>query len=107
MKKILLATLLVMSTVVSANPAHDMVMGMSTQNKESIMGKLLRASGKSCSYVSKVKFIGKVDGDVAMWAVKCPFDSFLIKLLPDASGSTRISSCGVMKTFTGVDCWKS
>lgn len=90
----------------SANPAHDQLSAMSEQQRQSVLAELLVKSGERCSSVTKTFYQGSDKKGNAFWNASCAKgDSFVIELNNDATGSTRILSCKVLKAVNAGTCF--
>ena len=90
----------------SANPAHDQLSAMSEQQRQSVLAAFLVKSGERCSSVTKTFYQGRDKKGNAFWNAACAKgDSFVIQVNNDATGSTRILSCKVLKAVNGGTCF--
>ena len=90
----------------SANPAHDQLSAMSEQQRQSVLAAFLVKSGERCSSVTKTFYQGSDKKGNAFWNAACAKgDSFVIQVNNDATGSTRILSCKVLKAVNGGTCF--
>jgi len=97
---------LISSLVANANPAHEQLSSMSESQRKSALAGLLVRSGERCSSVSRTFYQGSDKIGNAFWNAACVGgDSFVIQINNDASGSTRILSCSVLKNVGGGTCF--
>ena len=90
----------------SANPAHEQLSSMSEQQRQSALAALLVKSGERCANVTKTFYQGNDKKGNAFWNAACANgDSFVIQLNNDATGSTRILGCRVLKALNGGICF--
>jgi hypothetical protein len=96
-----------LSGVAQANQAHSTIMKLSEQNRQGLFTKFLTKSGESCSGVNKTFYQGSDGEGSAFWNVACNGgQSYSIMLKNDATGSTRIMDCKLLKAVTGSPCFK-
>ncbi|MFZ2627533.1 MAG: hypothetical protein WAX67_01475 [Rugosibacter sp.] len=89
-----------------ANPAHDQLSSMSEQQRQSVLAMFLVKSGEQCSSVTKTFYQGSDKKGNAFWNAACTGGtSFVIQVNNDATGSTRILSCKVLKAVNGGTCF--
>lgn len=89
-----------------ANPAHEQLSSMSEQQRQSVLAKFLVKSGERCSSVTKTFYQGSDKKGNAFWNAACAGgDAFVIQVNNDATGSTRILSCEVLKAVNGGTCF--
>lgn len=92
---------------VFANPAHKMLSAMSEQERARAMTGFLRKSGESCDSATRTFYQGSEKNGNAHWAVACKNGrSYLIQVMNDSTGSTRILDCKVLKVVAGSECFK-
>lgn len=92
-------------TLAWANPAHEQVRKMSANERNTFFAQFLRRSGKDC-HVTRNFYQGSTKGGDAFWNVACKGkDGYSIMIRNDASGSTRILECRVLKAVTGTSCF--
>jgi hypothetical protein len=89
----------------SGNRANDVLSGMSEPDRAAALVKTL--GGEPCGAVSRTFYQGILAKDrSAFWNVRCSNGrSYAISINNDATGSTRILDCKVLKTIAGVDCF--
>lgn len=89
-----------------ANPAHEQLSSMSEQQRQSALAAFLVKSGEQCSSVTKTFYQGSDKKGNAFWNAACTGGaSFVIQVNNDATGSTRILSCKVLKAVNGGTCF--
>ena len=64
----------------------------------------LEGSGENC-VVKENFFQGMTKDDQAIWNVRCT-NGKAFMMEPDATGSTKILECSVLKFISGVECFK-
>lgn len=90
-----------------ANPAHKMLSAMSGQERARAMTGFLRKSGESCDSATRTFYQGSEKNGNAHWAVACKNGrSYLVQVMNDSTGSTRILDCKVLKAVAGSECFK-
>jgi hypothetical protein len=100
------AIALLMALAAHANPAHEQLSSMSEQQRRSVLATFLVKSGEQCSSVTKTFYQGSDKKGNAFWNAACAGgDSFVIQVNNDATGSTRILSCKVLKAVNGGTCF--
>jgi len=106
-RTLMLVVVPLVASAAIANPAHDKLSSLSEPECAAMLAKLLQASGEQCSSVSRTFFQGR-DGDGnAYWNVVCAKGtSYSIRVDNNATGSTRITDCDVLKRV-GAPCFKS
>lgn len=100
------ATPFFLALAAHANPAHDQLSSMSEQQRRSVLATFLVKSGEQCSSVTKTFYQGSDKKGNAFWNAACARgDSFVIQVNNDATGTTRILSCKVLKAVNGGTCF--
>jgi hypothetical protein len=90
-----------------ANPAHDRIAAMSEQDRAGVFAKLLEASGEKCKKVNRTFFQGTTKNGDAFWNAECQNGAaYLVSVSNNASGSTSIMSCAVLKKMNAETCFK-
>jgi len=90
-----------------ANPAHKMLSDMSEQERARAITGFLRKSGESCDSATRTFYQGSEKNGNAHWAVACKNGrSYLVQVMNDSVGSTRILDCKVLKAVAGSECFK-
>lgn len=90
-----------------ANPAHLTLLKMGEKERNATLTAFMRQSGERC-VVTRSFFQGihEASGD-AFWNVACQNSSALsIMIKNNATGSTKVLECGVMKAIANVECFK-
>lgn len=94
------------SLVVRANPAHEQLSAMSEEQRRSVLAAFLIKSGEQCTSVSKTFFQGSDKEGNAVWNAACAGGaSFVVQVNNNATGSTRILNCKVLKPVSGGTCF--
>ena len=89
-----------------SNEAHDRLMRLSDSQRNAMFTKLLNASGETCQ-VTKNFYQGSTKDGAAFWNVACKGkDGFTIAVYNDATGSTKILECRIMKLVGATPCFK-
>jgi hypothetical protein len=89
-----------------ANPAHEQLSSMSEPQRRSMFATFLVKSGEQCSSVTKTFYQGSDKKGNAFWNAACTAGhSFAIQVNNDATGSTRILSCKLLKAVNGGTCF--
>jgi hypothetical protein len=95
-----------LTSISSANPAHDKVAGLAESERRTMLAAFLVASGERCAKATKTFFQGSTAEGNAFWNVACEGGgSWLIQINNDSTGSTRILSCTVLKSVGGGTCF--
>lgn len=90
----------------SGNRAHDLLIGRPDVQRNKTLSAFLAESGESCD-VERSFFQGLDKELSAYWNVACEGGkSYVVTVKNDATGSTRILDCGVLKAVSGVECFK-
>lgn len=90
-----------------ANPAHDKLQGMSAGNRNSFFTKFLRGSGENCDEVTKTFFQGKGKSGDVFWNAACRNGkAYSIMIYNDSQGSSKITSCAILKALNAGECFK-
>ena len=89
-----------------ANEAHEILSRMSPEKRNEAMTEHMRRSNEPCT-VTRSFFQGFDKKRTAHWNVGCSNGAaFVVSIQNDASGSTRILDCKVLKAVAGMDCFK-
>lgn len=110
----LVATQLIVTSVMvlwagltHANKAHSIIANQSESERRAFFTSFIKNSGESCDSVTKTFFQGLSSQREAFWNVRCRNSrAYLIKIDDDATGSTKILDCGVLKAVGGGECFK-
>ena len=93
-------------TVANANPAHDKLVSMSEANRNALLARFMQSSGEACERVTRSFYQGSDKTGSAFWNVMCESGSdFSVMVYNNATGSTKIVSCAILKSV-GSPCWK-
>jgi hypothetical protein len=100
------ALIILIPFTTQANPAHDQLSSMSEQQRRSVLAAFLVKSGEQCSSVTKTFYQGSDKKGNAFWnAASTGGASYGIQVNNDATGSTRILNCSVLKAVNGGTCF--
>lgn len=90
----------------SGNAAHDRLMALSESARRDMLAMIARSAGERCA-VTRAFFQGQEPrSKAAMWNVQCrEGSSYVIQVNADATGSTKVLNCSVLKVAGGVDCF--
>jgi len=100
------AITLFLALAARANPAHEQLLSMSEQDRRTFFAGFLVKSGEQCASVNKTFYQGSDKRGNAFWNARCIGGAaFLIQVNNDATGSTRILSCKVLKAVNGGTCF--
>lgn len=101
-------TLLTMwASTTHANKAHSILAGMAEPERRTFFGNYLKNSGEACDSVTKTFFQGLSKQGEAFWNVRCRNGrTYAVMINNDATGSTRILECEVLKVVGGGECFK-
>ena len=103
----LAVALAVLAGTAVANPAHDILAGMSEAKQRETLAGLLTNSGERCPSVTRVFFQGSAKNGDAFWNAQCSTgQAFSIQINNDSKGSTRLLDCKVLKAVGGGTCFK-
>jgi hypothetical protein len=90
----------------TTNPAHDQLSSMLEQQRRSVFAAFLVESGESCQSVTKTFYQGSDDDGNAFWNVACSKgNSYVIQVNSDATGTTQILDCAVLKALNAGTCF--
>ena len=88
----------------TGNAAHDRLAALSNSDRNALLTKLM--ASEQCGSVTRNFYQGMGNGE-AFWNVACSNGSaYVIQIKPDATGSTSIMDCGVLKAVGGGECFK-
>ena len=91
----------------SGNAAHDLLAGQPEARRNQTLTSFLAKSGESCDRVERSFFQGLDKNRAAYWSVACHGgQSYMITVYADATGSTKILECGILKAVGGGECFK-
>jgi hypothetical protein len=86
----------------SDNPAHARMSALSADRQAAALGQVV---GEGC-VGSTAFFQGFSQAGEAFWNVRCNNGrAYAVKINPDASGSTNVLECEVLKSL-GTECFK-
>jgi len=94
--------------VVFANKANDILQSQSEKTRQATLTTFLKTSGEACDTVTRSFFQGidKSTG-AAFWNVACKdTHSYAIMVNNDATGSTKVLSCAMLKAVNASECFK-
>ena len=101
----LLAMFLVQDAL--ANPAHDRLQRMSSEDRNSFFTKWLQGSGESCDVATRNFHQGTGKTGDVFWNVACRNGkAYSIMIYNDAEGTNKVVSCAVLKALNGGECFK-
>lgn len=90
----------------NANEAHDRLAAMSEEQRRTMFAAFLVKSGERCPAVSRTFLQGLDRKGNAFWNAACSGgDAWVVQVNNDATGSTRILSCKVLKAVNGGTCF--
>ena len=91
----------------SANPAHDRLQQISSQERSMFFTKYLQGSGEMCDAVKRIFFQGLTKSGDAFWNVACRNGkAFSILIYNDAQGSSKIMDCPMLKAVNAGECFE-
>jgi hypothetical protein len=86
----------------TGNPAHDRLMGLGASAQALLLGQI---AGEGCSGDSAF-YMGMDKETNAYWSVRCTNGrSYQVQIQPNATGSTSIMDCDVLKAVAKVSCF--
>ncbi|MGA2716010.1 MAG: hypothetical protein ABSG41_23160 [Bryobacteraceae bacterium] len=86
----------------TGNPAHDRLAALGTSAQASLLGQI---AGEGCSGDSAF-YMGMDKETRAYWSVRCTNGrSYQVQIQPNATGSTSVMDCDVLKTVANVSCF--
>lgn len=89
-----------------ANPANDQLSSMTEQQRQLVLATLLVKSGGQCSSVTKTVYQSSDKKGNAFWNAACTGGtSFVLQVINDTTGSSRILSCKALKAVNGGSCF--
>lgn len=90
-----------------ANEANNILSKMSETDRNSALAGLIKRSDEPCGRITKSFFQGLDKSGNAFWNVRCSNKkAFVVMIYNDATGSTKILECSVLKAVAGVECFK-
>jgi hypothetical protein len=90
-----------------ANEAHQRMTAMSASERNSFLTRYLQSSGERCDSVTKAFFQGSSKQGQAFWNAACRNGkAYLIMINNDATGSSRIMDCSLLKAVNAGECFK-
>jgi hypothetical protein len=97
----------VSNTPATGNPAHDRVAALSDADRERFFTKLFEGGDDPCGRVIRTFYQGTAKStNTAMWSVECSNGrSYSISMMNNATGSTRLLDCRVIKAVAKIDCF--
>ena len=93
---------------VTGNKAHDLIAAQSDAERNATLTSVVKGSKERCDRVTRSFFQGiEPKSGEAYWNVQCHNRrSYAIAVYNDASGSTRVLACDVLKEI-GVECFRA
>ena len=74
--------------------------------KAQVLRSLVNSVGYPCDHVTTIMFKGATEEKAGYWAVACADGgNWLVSVANDSGGSSRITSCAILKRV-GVECWE-
>ena len=93
--------------VAFANPAHDKINSLSEADRGAIFTRLLSGGGERCPSASRTVYQGSDNKGNAYWNVQCTGAlAYMIQISNNATGSTKVLECGLMKKANFGTCFK-
>jgi len=87
---------------VQANEAQKRIQKMSEKDRRALFTFTMK--DEKCGTVTRTFYQGAVSGD-AFWNVTCTNGrSYVVEVMDDAEGSTKILECDVIKAVGGTPC---
>lgn len=91
---------------VVANPAHERLMQLNENQRQQLLSSYMQKSGEQCA-VTRTFYQGATDNGDVIWNVQCKGgEAFAILIKNDASGSSTILECDLLKKIKAGDCFK-
>lgn len=92
---------------VMANPAHEKIASMSESDRGAILAKLLSNGGERCPSSVRTFYQGADKQGNAYWNIQCAGGaSYMIQVKNNATGSTSVLECVLMKKANIGTCFK-
>lgn len=89
------------------NIAHSMLLKKTPSEQAYFLGTVVDGVGDKCTG-AKAFYSGSGSDKAAFWSVRCTNGlEYIVQVLPDAGGSTKVLECRVLKAVGGPDCFKS
>jgi hypothetical protein len=86
----------------TGNPAHDRLMALGASAQALLLGQI---AGEGCSG-DYVFYMGMDKETDAYWSVRCVNGrSYQVQIKPNATGSTSIMDCDLLKAVANVSCF--
>lgn len=96
---VLIVCLIFVPFIVDANPAHNAMMKESKAVRGKALAMSVASAGFPCVGVDTF-FQGMSDEGAAFWNVSCTNgQKYVVQIMPDAGGSTRVLSCLIMEAI--------
>lgn len=103
---LLTVSIIFVGNVSIANPADTMISSMREDVRREFLSEFLQSSGEACKVTRTFRQGETSNGDV-FWNVGCRDGSPLVILMHNnASGTTRILECSVIRAVAGTNCFE-
>jgi len=103
----LISVFVLTGEVAFANPAHEILSGLSYEKRNVAFTEFMRKNGEDCEVI-KSFFQGFDNERNAYWNVACKRrGAWVIQVMPNKTGSTRIMPCSIQKSLTRTECFKT
>ena len=90
-----------------ANSAHERLAAMSEVDRSDALALLVESSGQPCRTVARTLFQGHDTSGHALWNVECGGgEAYLVLIMNDGRGSTRVLSCRRLAAVGGGRCFQ-
>lgn len=90
-----------------ANPAHERLSSMTEPERNRFFARYLQSSGETCPSATRNFYMGSDTTGTATWSVRCSNGrEVAISIQANATGSSRVIDCSVLKAVAGVPCFQ-
>lgn len=89
------------------NQAHNQLLAMDDITRGVALGHAVRSIGKACPSTSAPFHQGMDTQHRALWNITCSTGTrYLVRLSPDAAGTTAVLDCNTLASIAGAECYK-
>jgi hypothetical protein len=90
------------------NEANRRIMALSESDRRSLFFVALNTSGERCPEITRTFYQGSAKPSWnALWNVECRGGpSYVIQIMSDEKGSTKVLTCGELRAIGGGECFK-
>jgi len=91
---------------VDKNIGNKLIINADNHIRYRAFRETIEVSGNKCPYVAEAHYMGVLDlndGD-AYWKVVCTYESYIVRILPDEEGTSRVLNCSLAESVIGASC---